>query len=62
MSKWKDQFVQKKNELIFPTINDLVPNCTCKKCATKNCLCRAYGIPCISFCQCKKDKTCKNTN
>ena len=60
----KDKSMQispRKNNDIYPPIRNLVPCCTCLKCATKKCICRSYDLPCISFCRCHpKKEDCKN--
>lgn len=55
-----DDLIPERIENIFPTTEELVPACKCVKCSTKSCSCVAAGIPCCSFCSCKKANTCKN--
>lgn len=46
---------------IFPSTEELVPNCNCGKCAQKrSCCCRAAGLPCSSFCHCQTTSQCTN--
>jgi len=33
--------------------DDLVMCCTCRKCATRRCLCRKNNFPCCQFCKCQ---------
>ena len=40
---------------------DLIMPCNCLKCARQNvCACRSYELPCIPFCKCQPNTTCKN--
>lgn len=45
---------------LYPPIDELVPNCNCKVCITKHCICKSNGLPCISFCLCRSQNSCKN--
>lgn len=46
---------------IFPSTEELVPSCKCAKCSRKqNCCCRAAGISCCSFCNCRTTDQCNN--
>lgn len=45
---------------LYPSTDDLVPCCCCKKCTRKQCRCRAAGLPCIRFCKCVITSTCEN--
>lgn len=45
---------------LFPPIDELIPNCTCKKCARKTCGCVQAGLPCISSCGCGNSSNCQN--
>ena len=43
--------------------DDLPQSCTCKKCATRRCICREAGISCCVYCGCSVDESaCKNPN
>ena len=55
-----DQFILQKNHNIYPSVEDLVSNCTCKKCSTKNCGCKSSGLKCILFSHCSQTQSCKN--
>ena len=52
--------VPKKPTVNLPLISELIPNCNCKKCKTKNCCCLANSIQCIRFCGCQEHNTCDN--
>ena len=60
---------EKENELLLPAkvkilvppINELVPSCTCQKCAKKSCLCILNEIACCKFCKCEKKEICRNS-
>ena len=55
-----DFVVPMKNNALFPPIDELVPNCNCKKCSTKYCACKAAGLSCTSFCICRSHECCEN--
>ena len=46
--------------ILLPPSDELIPNCSCKVCAKKTCVCVAAKVQCCSFCFCHKNKTCKN--
>lgn len=45
---------------LYPSIYDLVPNCTDIRCMKDGCNCKSRGKPCIPFCKCQVEGTCKN--
>ena len=49
-----------KVKIFLPPNDELIPNCTCKKCARKTCVCFQNSLPCCKFCGCEDDKTCYN--
>lgn len=53
----------KKNIVLYPDENDLVPSCNCLKC-WKSCSCFKKGVPCCTFCKCKstEEQKCRNMN
>ena len=58
--KHDDLLIPKKVKILLPPIEDLIPNCNCKCCTRRTCYCVAAGVPCCSFCFCKRENTCKN--
>lgn len=38
---------------LFPPSNELVPSCSCLKCARDSCLCFSNGISCCIYCHCR---------
>ena len=55
-----DLLMPAKVKILLPPPEEFVPNCTCKKCKTKSCVCIAAQIPCCKFCGCDEKKTCHN--
>ena len=51
-------------ENLYPSEKELIRNCTCNKCSTKTCRCKAAGVPCCSFCKCSNnnENICQNNN
>ena len=45
----EDDFIPERVNVEYPSTEELVPNCNCKKCFDTRCNCRASGIPCIYF-------------
>lgn len=52
--------VPEKSTEIYHPVEELRPNCNCKKCTTKHCNCKSNGISCIAFCLCQTKGCCKN--
>ena len=52
--------VSEKIHILLSPSDELIVNCTCKKCSRLTCPCVAGKIPCCSFCFCQRDNTCKN--
>uniref|UniRef100_A0ABD2X1Z4 NYN domain-containing protein n=1 Tax=Trichogramma kaykai TaxID=54128 RepID=A0ABD2X1Z4_9HYME len=47
-----DMLIPKKSHLLFPPIEDLVPQCTDTTCS-RSCVCVSFGVKCCSFCNCE---------
>ena len=56
------KLLPKKSDNIYPSDDELTPNCNCEKCARKTCPCVTAKIPCCKFCFCKTVGECKNKN
>ena len=52
--------IPKKVDNVLPSPEELVPGCTCKKCAFKTCNCRTLSLACCDSCACKVMEICKN--
>ena len=48
-----DWFVPTRLLVMYPDEDELVPSCTCGKCARRTCVCTAAGIPCCIYCKCR---------
>jgi hypothetical protein len=48
-----DCFVPTRLLVMYPDEDELVPSCTCGKCARRTCVCTAAGIPCCIYCKCR---------
>ena len=47
--------------ILLPPADEFVPSCRCTTCSrASSCCCLAAQVPCISFCLCQKNDTCKN--
>lgn len=61
-SKNGDWLLPKKGIILYPDEDELVPNCSCVKCARSTCCCAAAGLSCCVFCKCQSVTVvnCKN--
>lgn len=52
-----------RNVVLYPNEEELVPSCSCGKCARKSCSCFRAGVPCCIFCKCNsvQDVICHNS-
>ena len=58
----EDSFMPRKVRGLLLSSSEFAPNCTCKKCNSRKCICPASQIPCCKLCGCGKNDECNNNN
>lgn len=56
----EDYLIPQKVTTMFPSPEELVPGCHCKKCSRKTCGCRVFLLKCCDSCSCQVNDSCKN--